>query len=105
MAKIRTNKWIGQVSQKMYKIIDCQNTNYKESAANRDDVDTRNIDLAAYFIHDVRSKRPALKGILVECPDYNAQKQVCTLLSYALCHLKTEEPENKVINEARNAEP
>ena len=89
----------------MYKIIEGQNINYKESAANPDDGDTRNIDLAAYFIHDVRSKRPALKGILVECPDYNAQKQVCTLLSYALCHLKTAEPENKVINEAKLTDP
>ena len=64
-----------------------------------------NHDLAAYFIKDVREKRPALKSILVECPNFNAQKQICTLLSYALCHLKIEEPENKVINEAKLTDP
>ena len=96
MAKIQTNKWIGEVSEQIIKIIRDQNAIYKESGRlagiNVNEVNPET-DLASYFIYITREKRVALKGILVNCPDSNAQKQVCTLISYALCHLKTAEAE------------
>ena len=100
MAKIQTNKWIGEVSEQMIKIIRDQNDNYKTGLSltnNNVNVNEVNVetDLAAYFTSIMREHRPALKGILVNCPDSNAQKQVCTLISYALCHLKTEEAEEQ----------
>ena len=77
MAKIQTNEWIGEVSEQMIKIIRDQNANYKNGWRDKGksiNVVDKDTDLASYFIKQVREKRVALKGILVNCPDSNAQK-------------------------------
>ena len=53
MAKIQTNKWIGEVSEQMIKIIRDQNANYKNGwreAGNAINVVDGDTDLASYFI-------------------------------------------------------